>query len=319
MRRIINIQISFLIGLVAMSLGLLSCDDFFEVDIRNENISLVVPANGIETDIVSQVFRWEELEGASSYRLMIVTPDFANAGALLLDTLITENSFAKTLIPGSFEWRVRGENSVYQTDWSSAKFTIFATEDLARQSVSLSSPAENYFTSQTVLSVRWDALYNADSYEIRVYKNEWNGALLFDPVIATEGSAELTLPEGEVWWGVKAVNDVSETQFATRRLVVDITSPITPTLIKPLNNAELSDKEVDFSWSSNDVTWTAVRDSLFIYYDSSLTEIVSKTAITDKKATIELTSGKSYYWRVNSTDKAGNTGSYSLTYQFSIE
>jgi len=318
MKRKNTIQIKFFFALILLTIAFTACDDFFEVDISKEHIALVVPVNGIETDIVSQVFRWEELDGASSYRLMIVTPDFKNAGALILDTLIATNYFEKTLTPGSFEWRVRGENDAFKTGWSSGVFTIFSTDDLTHQSIRLLSPSVNYFTNKTTQTLKWDDLYNADSYEIRAYKNEWNGELLIDSKTTTNSSVELTLPENEIIWGVKAVNDISETQFTTRRLVVDITPPGKPTLKLPSDNAELSNVRVDFSWESNDVTWTDVTDSLFIFYDSDLSEVAETKSVNTKSVIIDLTTGKDYYWCVKSIDKAGNQSAYSSVYRFSI-
>jgi|WetSurMetagenome_2_1015567.scaffolds.fasta_scaffold202426_1 hypothetical protein len=315
-----RMKIQYVLLVLTAIVVMVACDDFFEVDISNKKITLIVPADGIETELVTQTFTWDELDGASSYHLMVVTPDFAAAESLILDTIVTTTYFEKTLVPGSYEWRVRGENNAYKTDWSSAKFVIYSSGDLTRQTVLLSSPAENYFTNKTTVTVKWNTLYNADSYEVRAYKDEWEGTLLFDPVKTTVGSAELTLSENEIWWGVKAINDSSESQFTTRRLIIDLTPPVKPTLLLPSSKEVLSDTEVDFSWKSNDVTWSdATTDSLFIYYDSDLTESVKEIVVTGNSSTIELATGKTYYWRVNSTDKAGNTGDYSSVSQFSIK
>jgi hypothetical protein len=318
MRKIKFKYIHFAIALVLITNGFMGCDDFFETDISKDIIALVVPSNGIETDIVSQVFRWEELEGASSYRLQVVMPDFNNAEAMLLDTLISTNRFEKTLFPGAFQWRVRGENSGYKTAWTTAAFTIFATDDLTRQSIRLLNPSDNFFTNQTKVLLKWDTLYNADNYEIKAYKNNWNGSPVMEPLNTTDGNIELTVTEGEIWWGVKAVNEKSETQFTTRKFVVDLSPPVKPTLKSPLDKAELTNTKVSFSWDSNDINWTEVTDSLFIYQNTELTDVIKKVTVKEKQTTIELTSGKNYFWRVKSTDKAGNQSTFSSTFQFSI-
>lgn len=317
MRIIRKIQV--ILPVIATVLSITACNDFFEVDISNKKVSLVVPADGVETEIVTQSFTWEELEGATSYRLMVVTPDFADAESLVLDTIITVTSFQKTLVPGSYEWRVRGENSAYKTEWSSAKFVIYASDDLTRQTIALISPAENYFTKETGITFKWNTLYNATKYELRAYKDEWGGSLLIDTLTTAPGSIELSIPEDGILWGIKAINDISESQFTTRRLVVDLTAPVKPTLNSPANKVVLSDPTVNFSWLSSDVTWTdATTDSLFIYYDSSLSESAKTMVVTGKNTSVELTSGKSYFWRVSSTDKADNRGPYSSVSQFSI-
>lgn len=303
---------------LAMVLFMVSCETFFEEDISNDSIVLLIPGNDVETEVASQNFWWDKLEGATKYRLQVVTPGFSNGQVLVVDTLVSDNRFVKTLYPGRFEWRVRGENSAYHTEWSNSRFVIVATDDLTRQVVKLSYPGNDHFTNQTKIRFSWDALYNADQYQIEFYKGQWGVEPLVEPKTTTDPHIELVLAENEISWGVKALNDKSETQFAQRRLIIDLTPPVKPTLTAPDSLAQLSKAKVLFSWNSSDKTWTKVTDSLFLSKDKGMVDLVEKRLVLGKQTEVELSLGFTYYWKVKSYDQAGNASPWSDTSQFTL-
>lgn len=92
-----------------------SCDDIFESDISEETVLVIAPRPDITTSEQTLSFTWESVEGASSYRLRIVTPSFEHAVQCLADTLITTLQYRCELLPGHYEWSVTACNSAYSS------------------------------------------------------------------------------------------------------------------------------------------------------------------------------------------------------------
>jgi len=302
-----NKTLNTMLGIILIA-TMAGCDSFFEDDISNRTVELVSPADQVETDILTQTFYWDAVKGASSYRLQVVTPSFANAENLVLDTLVSDNKYTYTLFPAKFEWRVRAENSVYQSGWSSSHLTIYASDDLTRQKVQVSSPHDGYITNQADISFVWDALYNADNYQVAVYKGSWEGETEVAPVNVDGTSYEGTLSEGTFFWGVKAQNQTSETSYTIQSLMIDQTPPNVPVLTSPENNATVTSTSVQFAWNSSDSGSGIAQDTVKIYSDGSLSKLEKAVASSDQQATIDLADRKTYYWTVLSVDKAGNVG-----------
>ncbi|TXG34844.1 hypothetical protein [Seonamhaeicola maritimus] len=111
--------------LVGLFVCALSCDDITEVeDISSRNVEILAPSNESVLDTTLVNFTWEKIEEATHYKLQIATPDFENAIQIAADSSLAETSFTKALIPGDYQWRVRAENSDYQTEYTTNGFTI---------------------------------------------------------------------------------------------------------------------------------------------------------------------------------------------------
>lgn len=298
-----------------------ACSMFIEEDIDSEEIALLAPMDNTSTEVLSHTFWWTTISGASSYRLQIVNPAFEQAELLLLDSLIEGDKFDFTLYPGAFEWRVRGENSAYVTKWTTASIMVYSSDDLSRQKVRLNSPAENAFSNMESQGFAWEELANANTYRFEVYSEDWGLNLHRDSSGVTNTSLMLDgFDEGEFFWGVQALNEISHTLFSTRRLVVDRTSPIKPSLEEPVNSIVLSDSIVFFRWSSNDPVWTKVTDKLVVVEKKNGVGDVEvySGSYTTKSAKVNLFRGNKYGWRIESRDQAGNISDESDEGLFSI-
>jgi hypothetical protein len=297
------------------------CNEFFEEVIEEDSIIMLAPADGIETEIVTQTFWWQEIDGASGYRMQIVSPSFNSIEVFVVDTLVKGDKFETTLYPGDFEWRVRGENSAYLTDWSIAKLFIIDSEDLTRQTIQLVNPAQNAFTNGEEVGFLWKALPKAQTYDMKIFRNGWGQNLVLDSVGITVNNLGLLLDEGELWFGVRAVNNTSKTLYSNNRFVVDRTPPTTPNPLSPANNETLSDSTVVFTWASNDPNWNTVIDSLFVYEKISSQESIlyHQAAYNNKTATLKLFRGRSYFWYLKSMDNAGNRSHVSSNRNVSVK
>jgi len=84
-------------------------------DISGKQISVIAPSDGIETTNPDVLFAWEPVSGATSYRLMIASPSFAQVVSLVEDKTLDETSYRTTLPTGTYQWRIQALNEKYQT------------------------------------------------------------------------------------------------------------------------------------------------------------------------------------------------------------
>ena len=113
-------KISYLFLMLGL-LSFISCDDILEEDISNDIVQTTYPFEGavIESNVVN--FQWEELDGAKKYRVQVL--DFDET--VVLDSLVTKTSFLCPLSPGNYQWKVRGENFAYESNYSfSSTFSV---------------------------------------------------------------------------------------------------------------------------------------------------------------------------------------------------
>ncbi|MFD2916849.1 hypothetical protein [Psychroserpens luteus] len=114
---------TFLIVLLVFLLS--SCDDIIEVENISENvITVLAPTNNSVLTQGDIIFSWNDVQDATQYRLQLATPSFENASQILLDSIVTITNFSKSLELGNYEWRVRAENSEYQTIYTTQNFAV---------------------------------------------------------------------------------------------------------------------------------------------------------------------------------------------------
>ena len=308
MKTILKIISLFLI----ISTLLFACDDFVEPNIDNETVNLLAPANNLTTIQLTHTFWWDFLEGAEVYNMQIVEGTFSAVTSLALDTIITDNKFDVTLYPGSFQWRVRGENNGGETDYTIFSFVIDSTLDISSLQVVLNSPSDNVIMNNTNVTLGWNSLLNADDYLIEAHLTTWAGTTVFGPQIENSTSLTTTLPEGVIVWGVQARNTASGTSsmFSTRTLTIDTTNPGAISLVTPVDNAVLSDIFNTYTWTQPADAGTDLTDDIYFYSDAAGTTLFKSAQATGTSYQDSLGVG-TYYWAVQSTDAAGNIGIFS--------
>ncbi|MEM6685018.1 MAG: hypothetical protein AAF617_04400, partial [Bacteroidota bacterium] len=95
------------------------------VDISNDIVTLIAPADTITLAVTSFTLSWETVANAENYRIQIARPNFENILQLELDTTTTENSISVDLEAGNtYQWRVRAQNSDYTTSYSTFTLTL---------------------------------------------------------------------------------------------------------------------------------------------------------------------------------------------------
>jgi hypothetical protein len=311
---------------------LVSCNAIFEKDISSETPEMIIPTSN-DTLYSNQVhFKWEEVEGASHYRLQLVQPTFENIDAFILDSAIGNTEFYQVLEPGEYSYRLRAENGGYESFYSEPrKIYVDSVSDLSDQYIALMAPVDNIFTNATEAIVcSWQNLYAANSYSFVLKIGatfETGSVLTFNSDIATLAqviSVEDLAVEGTYFWGVSATNESSTSPYTYRQINVDLTPPNDPALVSPADLSTFGvDEDFTLKWSTGTDPGTVNADvfcGVEISTDPDFGSFDEYNNITSDSLEVSFSTADTYYWRVKADDAAGNFSEfYSPTGEFIVE
>lgn len=303
------------IGFSFFAVLLVGCEEiFFEEDISDVRIELIAPSNEAVFDLKEVSLNWSSAEGVDEYLLQIVSPSFSNSNQLVKDTLLTATNYTFNLLSNKYQWRVKGINSAYETSYSTYSFEIVSlnTED----QIVLTSPENELITNQVEQVLTWNAMEYAQKYTVQIWNPNTTGTLIEETEVETTQTT-VTFEEGNFIWQVNAVNSTKSTDYTSRSILVDATAPNTPELTSPENEVELLDKKINFSWQRETIGGSVEIDSLYIYQDALLSQLVFKDRMATKEFELELLPND-YYWFVKSFDQAGNVSESSVLNTFTV-
>ncbi len=300
--------------LLAVIFTFFSCEEILiETDISESTVELVSPVNNAQFQTTSVTFTWNEVEDATEYQIQIAKPSFANPMQIVLDTTITATSYTQQLTIGQYEWRVRALNSSYNTVYSSRTITIVSNNDFQSNTVVLLSPANNLITNSASQTLTWQSIIGATSYQIQVYNASNNLVLDYN---TSNTTYNYVFPEGAHQWRVRATNGTETTLYTSRSTLIDLTAPNTPILTSPVNASSTTATDISFQWNRTAIAGSTETDKIYIYTNSTLTNLIFEGTVTSPY--IKTLATGTYYWRAKGFDAAGNEGSVSNTFSFTI-
>ncbi len=298
----------------SLLLVLCSCEEILlEEDISTSKVELLTPGENAVIKSSTISFRWTEVEAATEYQLQIATPGFEAPQQIVTDVIIEENFYSAELPEGEYEWRVRATNSNYSTAFSSGAFTVETHEDFSDQQLNLFSPSNNVLSNKNTITLNWGEIEGTILYRIQIVQD----GLVVKEKTTAETHLDVTFPEGQSTWRIRAENETENTLFSERGIFVDSIEPEAPQLVKPEDKADLTVPTVFFEWNRSSIPGSEEMDSIFIYRNLELTELVKKDRVTTSYTTT-LDREKTYYWFMRSYDAAGNVGDRSEVFSFTI-
>lgn len=307
-----SIIILFLIFCCVMFLST-SCENLIiEKDISDSNISIIAPVNELKLNATSVSFSWEALEGATKYQIQIAKPNFTSPTQIIFDSVLTE-TFVTFQIPiGNYEWRVRAINGSYKSQYTSRFFEILSNANFQDNIVVLTSPNNNLVTKTASQTLTWQSVIGAINYQIQVYNSA--NIVVLDQII-TNNSFIYLFPEGNYQWRVRASDGNVNTLFSNRSILIDTTSPNIPTITTPINNSVVTNNNITFSWNRAPIAGSVEKDSIYIYSDNTLMNLLKKEQATSPYSTVLSNTG-TIFWKVKSFDEAGNLSPQSTVFSF---
>jgi hypothetical protein len=302
--------------------GLLSsCDAIIEPSISKSTVQLEAPVDQYQSTSYTINFWWDQVGHALSYHLQVVTPTFAAPGSLVLDTIVTKNTFSFTLNPGNYQWRVMAENGSSQTAYAGPRSFSVAASSIKQQAVQLTLPANNSLTNQSAVTFQWGSLFGATKYQLEIDTNNFinESAVVYNQLIPGQ-QVGFTFPKDQTYqWRVKAQNDTAQAQWsATYVVTYDHTPPAQVTLSSPADGTTVA-SPVALQWNTDA---TAVKYKLYVYGSDGITLLSSSFPLpltTTSYSFTQGTSGSKYYWIVTAVDAAGNESLSGPLRSFSIQ
>lgn len=306
------------IALIILILTLSACDDIIEKDISNETVTVISPPDQFVPSSTTVNFLWDFVDGADEYQLEVVRGRFDSIVAFVLDTFVTVNQFTANFTPGEYQWSLRAINSEYSTGFVTRTFRIDSTTNIGLSTLILSFPADGSVFPDSALTLSWEELFGATQYIVRVSDRSTGNIVINDTTSNSFYFTDNVLRTNTYDWGVKAINEDSETAFSASSFEIDQISPSQPVLISPTNTVLTSvGPSVQFDWQS-ELDNNGAFDSIFIRLDTVgslplVFQVTQSSFISDSLATA------TYLWRVKSIDKAGNESALSEEWTFNVQ
>lgn len=319
-------MIKIILVLSTFALLFTSCEKIIAEDLTGKVPVLILPTVNDTIDVNPVHFKWQEMEGASKYHLMVVSPSFGAINQYLLDTMVTGTDFYFQLDSNEYELMLAGTNGAYTSDTlGPIKFWVGTSTTTAPNTITLLTPLDGEYVNEDFDNIlSWQPLINATSYDCSIRKGaSYAAGTLIDGgtnIVTSNFPVAPVLDEGEYHWGVTGYIGVTPTSVATRQFYVDTVNPNQPVLSLPINGAISTPGTISFAWNNGTdpgSTNSPVHSVLEIATDLGFTNIISSTDLIGNTQDILLTAGQ-YYWTVYHYDDAGNVGSYSTVFSLNL-
>lgn len=303
------------------ALLLAACEDIFEKDVSDVKLEMISPADKMSSPEQGIMFKWRENEDAERYNLQVVKGEFSAITNFYVDTLISVSRFEKVLSAGNFQWRVRIVNGSSKSEWVTRSFTIEQSKDITTVEPVLLTPENQAATNKSDVEMSWEVLDGASNYTLRVYKSGWGSELVEDISVFEGTKKSVTLVDGTYTWGVIGRNSANNSRPSTRVLTIDTKSPVASEPSTPAEGAVQTSFDVLFTWTRPTDSGSALSDSIIISKTNKFkkADIVAKALVTgDARYNAKFTEKITYYWRLKTFDKAGNSSGYSAVKSFRV-
>ena len=175
--------------------------------------------------------------------------------------------------------------------------------------------------SLATVTLQWQYAKDADTYEV-VITNQASGELQTFSNISTNEQV-VTLERAQAYsWYVTSFNqraNITQTstmfQFYLQGEGIVNYAPFAPTLLTPEPGKSIEATQVNFSWQTTDLDGDTLSYTLFVdTVDGKQTPPVAQQNLSQTSFTLELESGKVYYYRVEAFD--GKNRASSITRSF---
>ncbi len=293
-------------------------------DRANPTVTLVTPPNNtLNTTSQSINFYFNVTDALSSIKnCTLILNKTINVTNTTINKAVSSIPFSQTLPNGIHNWSVNCTDFAGNVD-NSDIYNLTVNVTNTPPTVNLTSPVNNYNTSQTSISFNCTSTDNTNLTNISFYTNTTGSWLLnaTGNVTGTSNSTNITisaLTVGTYKWGCLAYDQNSEGNWSSSNytLTVETTAP-TVTLIRPTNNTKnTSNRNIKFFYN---VTDGLNIDNCSLIINNSVNQTNSSINKSIANLTfIQSLANADYNWSVNCSDNAGNIGA-STTYNITVD
>lgn len=200
----------------------------------------------------------------------------------------------------------------------SISFTI-GQKVIAPTAPTLTSPTNNSTGLPTNPKLSWSAVSNAETYAVEVSRNPDFSTLVSNSKLLTTNEVSISGLQEDVlyYWRVRATNPAGSSPYSTVwnfRTKKTVTLPAIPTLVSPTNGAKDLSTSITLQWNA---AVGAKTYGVQISKESNFASLfLDNAAVTSTSLQVNnLQAGVTYFWRVRSTNEAGNSN-YSTSWSF---
>jgi hypothetical protein len=200
-------------------------------------------------------------------------------------------------------------------------YTLGESFTIAKTTVDFAAPVINELpgatTNNPFTQLSWSAVRNAQAYEIFIARdNNFSQVVAVQTLTDTKLSLPSPLVDGVYYLRVRAYSpDLNPGKFSkTYAFTVDSTPPPPPTLVSPAN-VSATPRRPWLKWSATDgVKYQIEVDNNVDFSSPEFSATTTKTSLQAKNLL-----ARTYYWRVRTSDAAGNWSNWSVVFTFTAK
>lgn len=265
------------------------------------------PADNATQMPLDATLKWSRAENALSYHLEISKEaDFKKTALFtdIADTLFKPDIFEKNT---QYFWRIKSVNTEENSGWSkvSAFYSIYDSPEVP---AAHTKGLEDFVPDVFILS--WNEAKLASYYQLQISETDDFNTVVFD----TSGIQNLQLEinhklerEKHYYWRIRAINPGHNSEWSPAHAFTTLPAvPSFPLALAPADSLIDTATSLTFKWTKSGDENTQYRFQLSA--NSSFQPRLD-TTLTDTVFTISgLAHNQTYYWRVQSQNKGGESG-----------
>ena len=276
--------------------------------------TLSSPANGATVSTTSATLSWAASTGATSYSVQAYTVSCGGTAVTVGSPGASTSISLTGLTSGTtYYWRVSATGTGGTSAYSSCfNFTVKIPPAVP----TLSSPANASTVSTTSTTLKWNAVTGATSYSVQAYTVSCGGTAVTVGSPGASTSVSLTgLTTGKTYyWRVSATGTGGTSAYSGCFNFTTKIPPSTPSLTSPTNAAFVTTSSATLKWSA--VTGaTSYNVQAYTVSCGGTAFRVGAPGANTSLAISGLTTGTTYYWRVQAVG-SGGTSAYSSCSNF---
>ena len=268
--------------------------------------TLSSPANGATVSTTSTTLSWAASSGATSYSVQAYTVSCGGTAVTVGSPgASTSISLAGLTSGKTYYWRVSATGTGGTSAYSSCNnFTVKIPPAVP----TLSSPANASTVSTTSTTLKWNAVTGATSYSIQAYTVSCGGTAVTvgSPGASTSVSLTGLITGKTYYWRVSATGTGGTSAYSGCFNFITKIPPATPSLTSPTNAAFVTTSSATLKWSA--VTGaTSYNVQAYTVSCGGTAVTVGSPGANTSLAISGLTTGKTYYWRVQAVGSGGSS------------
>ncbi|MFH1228674.1 MAG: DUF2341 domain-containing protein [Planctomycetota bacterium] len=270
------------------------------------------PANNVILQPINPTLSWTGVSGAISYELQISADSAFNSYSVFTATATSYalSGLAKNTL---YYWRVRAVRNSGPGGWSGVR--QFTTIMEAPATPAPASPADNAAGIQTTVTLYWNAISTAVSYNLQVAPDAGfatNLIVNLNGISSTSTQVSALSGETSYWWRVSAANPGGVSAWSGGRKFTTMTA--IPILLLPANNSTGVSINPTLTWQgSAGASSYNIQLATDINFSALIVDLSGSVSSSYQPS--QLSNNTAYWWRVQAT-RPGEITDWSVVFKF---